>query len=383
MSTTVDPTLVKEIAQYGSDDLTRCIHCGNCTAVCKLSGNNGEVFPRKTIRYLQLGLKDRLLASTEPWLCYYCGECSDTCPQQVHPGEIMMTMRRWLTAQYDRSGRAMQAYTSQRALWATILKAALIPLVLLAVFHVASGFRHIVTDRVALNSFAPVLWVWIAVLIHFAVLGWRVFANALHMARNILGARASGSQLRASHFVKELGTLSLHFFTQKRWRDCGKEHYRDWATHALLASGYLIMLTLVVGLLGWFQTDHIYPLYHPQRWLGYYATAVLIYGSVVMLLARIGKRDARSAFSQHTDWLFPAFLLVSAVTGILVHAFRYAGWPWPTYGMYVFHLMAVMAMLDSEVGIGKWSHMIYRPLAIYLGNVATRTESSPAGPANG
>jgi len=122
----------------------------------------------------------------------------------------------------------------------------------------------------------------------------------------------------------------------------------------------------------------IYAWYHPQRWLGYYATVVLIYGSAIMLLARIRKRDARSTFSQHTDWLFPAFILVGAVTGILVHGFRYAGWPWLTYGMYTFHLMAMMAMLDSEVGIGKWSHMIYRPLAIYLGNVIKRAKQSPA-----
>lgn len=322
------------------------------------------------------------MASTEPWLCYYCGECSDTCPQQVHPGEIMMTMRRWLTARYDRSGQATRVYTSQRAVWTTILKAAAIPLALLAAFHIATGFRNIATDRVAVNSFAPVTWVWIAVLIHFAMLGWRVFANAYQMARNILGTRARGFQLRASHFLKELRAFTLHFLTQKRWRDCGKEHYRDWATHALLVSGYLIILTLVVGLLGWFQTDRIYPLYHPQRWLGYYATAALIYGSVVMLLARTRKRDARSTFSQHTDWLFPAFILVGAITGILVHGFRYAGWPWPTYGMYVFHLMAMMAMLDSEVGIGKWSHMIYRPLAIYLENVMKRAEQSAAEPVN-
>ena len=379
MSTLVDPTLAKEIAQYGPADLNRCIHCGNCTAVCKLSGNNGEVFPRKTIRYLQLGLKDRLLGSTEPWTCYYCGECSDTCPQQTYPGEIMMTMRRWLTAQYDHSGQAAKVYTSQKTVWTTIVKASIIPLALLAAFHIVTGFRHIVTDRVVLNAFAPVYWVWAAVLIHFAMLGWRVFANATHMARNVLRVQANGIQLRMSHFVKELGALAVHFITQKRWRDCGPQHHRDWATHALLVSGYVTILILVVGMLGWFQTDRIYAWYHPQRWLGYYATVVLVYGSVIMLLARIRKRDARSTFSQHTDWLFPAFILVGAVTGILVHGFRYAGWPWLTYGMYTFHLMAMMAMLDSEVGIGKWSHMIYRPLAIYLGNVILRAKQSPAG----
>ena len=373
MSTLVDPNLHREIARFGSDDISQCINCGNCTAICSLSGD-GEVFPRKTIRYAQLGLKDRLMASVEPWLCYYCGECSDTCPRQANPGEIMMTLRRWLTAQYDRSGKAALLYTSERAMWATIIKSALIPLALLGVFHVATGFKHVVTDRVAVNSFAPVMWVWAVVLIHFAVLGWRLASNAMCMSRSVLGSGDRRVSLRAGDYVKELGSLVLHYATQKRWLDCGKDHYYQWAIHLLLVSGYLIMLTLVVGLLGWFQTDSIYPLYHPQRWLGYYATAALVFASIVMLLGRARRSSTLYKSSQHSDWLFPAFILVGAITGILVHIFRYAGWPWPTYALYAIHVMAMIAMLDSEVGIGKWTHMIYRPLAIYLVNVKKRSE---------
>jgi hypothetical protein len=64
--------------------------------------------------------------------------------------------------------------------------------------------------------------------------------------------------------------------------------------------------------------------------------------------------------------LFPIFLLVGAITGIAVHIFRYMLLPWPTYLAYVVHVMAMIAMLDVEVGIGKWTHLIYRPLALSL-----------------
>ena len=98
-----------------------------------------------------------------------------------------------------------------------------------------------------------------------------------------------------------------------------------------------------------------------------------------MLIGRIRKRDQIHKFSDLTDWLFPSFLLVGAVTGILVHIFRYADWPWPTYILYVIHVMVMIAMLDVEVGIGKWAHMIYRPLAMYLVQVrAHRVEPAPA-----
>jgi len=387
MSNRVDPDLHREMALYGAGDLDKCINCGNCTAVCGLS--EGEtVFPRKTIRYLQLGLKEKLLASPEPWLCYYCGECSDTCPRDANPGETMMAARRWLTAQYDRSGHAARFYTSPRRLWTAIITRAMIPLVILAVFHIVTGGKWIVTDHVALNTFAPVMWVWAAVVLHFLFLGYRVMSGTMNMTRWVLGNGTWPRDIPLGAFVKEFKNFLLHFFTQKRWRDCGQRERSRWLVHLLFVSGYVIMLVLIVGLLGWFQTDKIYPIYHPQRWLGYYATIVLGYGAVVMLIGRMRKRAQIHKFSDLTDWLFPSFLLVGAVTGILVHAFRYADWPWPTYVMYVIHVMAMVSMLDVEVGIGKWAHMIYRPLAAYLvrvreHRVAPAAEPGAAAPAAG
>ena len=184
------------------------------------------------------------------------------------------------------------------------------------------------------------------------------------MGRSILGnARAD---IPLTVYVKEIKLFLLHFFTQKRWRECGRSHDRRWLDHLILVFGYLLMLVLIVGLLGWFQTDAIYPLYHPQRWLGYLATLALVYGAVAMIAGRLRKREQVHKFSHLTDWLFPGFILAGAITGILVHVFRYAGWPWPTYLMYAVHVAAMVAMLDVEVGVGKWTHLIYRPFALYL-----------------
>lgn len=107
---------------------------------------------------------------------------------------------------------------------------------------------------------------------------------------------------------------------------------------------------------------------------------MLIYGSIEVLAGRAHRQEQLHRFSHHTDWLFPIFILTGAVTGILVHIFRYAGWPWPTYAIYVLHLMAMIAMLDTEVGIGKWAHLFYRPLALYLEGVKQRARELGAAP---
>jgi len=379
MSVRVDSTLLPELKKYGAVNLEACFNCGNCTAICPLTEDT-HPFPRNMIRYVQLGLKDRLLQSTDPWLCYYCGECSQTCPKSAEPAETMMSLRRWLTAQYDRSGHSAKLYTSEKAVVKAILSPALLSLVALVLYHVFTGFRNVITDQVALNTFAPVLIVWAVVLIHGLYLGYRIFSGMFRMFRNIMQPVLEEGKIPLRIYLQEFKEFLLHLFTQKRWRDCD-DNRPHWLNHLLMISGYAIMLALILGLLWWFQTDEIYPLYHPQRWLGYYATIVLLYGSIVALVGRIRKKEQIHRFSHPTDWLFPSFILIGAVTGILVHAFRYAGWPWPTYILYVIHIMAMVAMLDTEVGVGKWAHLFYRPLAMYLERVRQRaleTQPSPS-----
>jgi ferredoxin len=378
MSARVDPTLLTELRQYGAVNVEACFNCGTCTAICPLTTDE-HPFPRNMIRLVQMGLRDRLVRSTDPWLCYYCGDCTKTCPRGAEPGETMMAVRRWLTGQYDKTGHGGRMYTSERAAWKAILTYALVPLALLLIYHGLtalglSGFGRIVTDHVELNAFAPVMLVWAFVLIDFALLARRLLGNVWTMMGLVMGDLRS--KIPIGVYLQELKTLVLHAATQKRWLDCGADRSR-WLKHLLLVSGYVTMLVLVVGLLFWFQTDALYPIWNPQRWLGYYATAVLLIFSGEAIYDRFKKREQLHRFSQPSDWLFPIFLFVGALTGILVHIFRYAGWPWPTYIIYTVHVMAMIAMLDTEVGIGKWTHLAYRPLAIYLEAVKKRAAEQP------
>ena len=107
----VNPKFATELSKYGSSDFNACFNCGNCTATCSLSTADSS-FPREMIRYTTLGLEDDIKASLKPWECYYCGECSTECPRQAEPGELMMSLRRWLTAQYDWTGLSGLMYKS-------------------------------------------------------------------------------------------------------------------------------------------------------------------------------------------------------------------------------------------------------------------------------
>ncbi len=370
MSTRVDPNLLIDLQDYGAVGAEKCFNCGTCTAMCPLTSDE-HPFPRNMIRLAQVGAKEQLLASTDPWLCYYCGDCASTCPKEAEPGETMMALRRWLTAQYDPTGLSAKLYTSETAVIKTIVRIGLIVLVLFIGYHALTGFHNIVTNSVQLNTFAPVMLVWALVLLHGSMLFYRMIAGVFKMSRHVLAPVTKGNKVPLRIYLETLPVYITAFATQRRWRDChgdDEEKHDDgrWFKHFLLVTGYVTMLVLILGFLWWFQTDAFYPLWHPQRWLGYYATIVLIYTSSEILIGRWRKTEQLHRFSQPTDWLFPTFILTGAVTGIFVHIFRYAGWAWPTYIIYVIHVMAMVAMLDTEVGVGKWAHLFYRPLAMYL-----------------
>ncbi len=383
-----DPTLLNEVRKYGHFDTKGCYQCGSCTVVCDLAKDQVS-FPRRMLQSVLFGLKDLVKGGLEPWLCYYCGDCSTTCPRETEPGEAMMTLRRYLTGLYDWTGLSARMYKSK--LWEVGAFLAV------AVFmSVVIWFLHgpLVTERVELNTFADPHLVHTFDILLFFVLAFFLFTNTfrmywfnMHQGRNtnildvLKGFREDGFgyvehqgekvKVPLSVYLAELKELFLHFFTQKLFLSC-KENSGRWLKHLLLVSGYLLMLLLVVVFLLWFQTDNIYPLTHPQRWLGYYATIVLLYCTIEILVGRFKKREQLHKFSDFSDWMFPILLFLTTVTGILVHIFRYMGLPLPTYYMYAIHLVVAVAMLGIEVPFGKWSHLVYRPLAVYLQAVKER-----------
>jgi ferredoxin len=352
----VDPNLKSEIRNYGDFDVKGCYECGSCLVKCPLSGDSSS-FPRKSIGYAQVGLKNLLVGNLEPWLCYYCGDCSTTCPQQTEPGEAMMTLRRYLTSRYDWTGLSAKFYRSKFWEFGSLILVGAFVLFLALMLH-----GPVVTDRVELNTFAPVELVHTFDMILLGVLSFFLLSNVFRMWW--FTVFRSGLKISPLLYVTELKTLIWHAATQIQFSKCANKI--RWIKHWLLAAAYVVMFTLIIGFLWWFQTDNLYPLYHPQRWLGYLAAGALIYLSAEILVGRRNKREQIHKFSHSTDWLFPILLFLTAVTGIGVHIFRYVGWPLATYATYVIHLVICVPMLVIEVPFGKWSHLAYRPLAVYF-----------------
>jgi heterodisulfide reductase subunit C len=363
----VNTGLKKDLEKFGLKEWNECYHCGNCTAVCSLTRDD-QLFPRRSIRYLQMGLKEKISTNVDPWLCYYCGDCTETCPRDANPGEVMMAMRRYLTSLYDWTGLSRKFYTSKVWEVGAIAFFALLVIAIFAFLAPAPEMTLTAQGGVKINSFAPIQWVHLGDWIMAGLIGGLLITNIFNMYYKVI-LKDRSVRIPFYLYFKEFYNIIFHFASQWKLSKCDDKKY--WGLHWLIMSGYTIMFILVVGMLPFFQTEAIHPFYHPQRLLGYYATIGLLIGLAYILVGRIRRKEIKFRFSHLSDWLFIVMLIFTVISGILVHWFRLEGWVMATYYMYIAHLAILVPMLMIEVPFSKWSHLAYRPFAIYFSNLKT------------
>jgi ferredoxin len=360
MAVLANPRLVGELEQYGAEHVVNCYNCGNCTATCPFS-KEPFLFPRKSMRYLQMGLEDRLKGNLEPWLCYYCGECSEQCPRQAEPGETMMSMRRWLTSKYDFTGISRLFYRSWKIEVFAIVLVAILTGLGLYLWGTSHGDIRVYDGA---GAFLPAetihLFDWAMAIVLLGLL----LTNCARMWWFTIG-RDTNYRIPLSAYLRRAWLLPLHFLTQKRYRECEKK--RPWTIHFVLMASYLTMLILIMFFLPWVQAG-------PEiRWgahaFGYAASVGLIGATIFALHGRLRKTETHYKYSHETDWIFLGLLLWVAVTGVIQHVLHRTGHPYEANVLYLVHMMGVVPMLVLEVPFSKWAHMAYRPLAMYFSDL--------------
>ncbi len=366
-----DIKLIKYIKDNGGEDLKKCYQCATCTSACQLSTEDYG-FPRKQMLLAQWGLKDRLLKDPGPWLCFYCGDCSKQCPRKGNPGETMMALRRFLTSQYDWTGLSRLMY---RSVFWEIGILALVAAAIVLLFTIPDNFgfgllnhsEPAALSTVMLEKFAPVDFVDLGDRIMAVFLGLLLLSNAARMFYGLV----QGQKIPARLYFTNFPIIVWQLLTQKRWKECSSnETFKNWYRHFFLVSGYAIMFTLVIVFLPWFQVKD--SSIHWTSFLGYYATLVLLVSTVWIIIDRLGKKTEMHQFSHFSDWLFPTLLFLTTLTGIMLHIFRVSDLPMLTYITYTVHMAILVPMLVVEVPFGKWSHLLYRPLAIYAAAVISK-----------
>jgi len=96
VASVITPQPVSELRSaveaYSRQKISHCYQCGKCTAGCPVAYAM-DLTPRRVMRAIQLGLKDELLASRAPWICFFCITCSARCPREIDIASVMESLR--------------------------------------------------------------------------------------------------------------------------------------------------------------------------------------------------------------------------------------------------------------------------------------------------
>lgn len=94
LTSKLDPRFKYDVTEMpGGENLKYCFACGVCTACCPVSEIDENYNPRKIIRMILLGMRERVLSADFIWLCLLCDRCKAQCPQNVKFSEVMRALR--------------------------------------------------------------------------------------------------------------------------------------------------------------------------------------------------------------------------------------------------------------------------------------------------
>ncbi|MBN2556200.1 MAG: 4Fe-4S dicluster domain-containing protein [Anaerolineales bacterium] len=390
MSHRVNPDVLTELQQYGAKNIEACFNCGNCTAVCPLTKED-ESFPRKMIRYAQVGMADEMLGSKELWLCYNCGECSETCPRQADPSTFMMAARCYAVTHFDVF--KFGSFLCKRPALGSFL---VVLLALILTLFMYTQTQPVTDDSLRLFEFLPYHVVHdfgVALIVVIALAGLAGIFNMLRRMNEANGLTWRSffrtpikdwiSALWKAIVVEALG--QKRYRTEFQERDEHPWYLKRWFVHASTMWGFLGLalataLNYLLDIVGLKPTGTFVPIWYPIRLLGTISGIVFLYGATILMFRRWRKEGKAHSNSRAADWMFLGLLWLAGFSGFIVEISLYL--PEALWGrwMLLAHVGISMELL-LLLPFTKFAHAIYRTAALFMHELKLAPEEVPAGAA--
>jgi quinone-modifying oxidoreductase subunit QmoC len=386
-----DSHFLRRVMREGGGDVKKCFQCATCSMVCELSQGR-TLFPRKEMLWTQWGLKDRLVADPDIWLCHQCNDCSVHCPRGARPADVLAALRQE-SIRHHAVPRVLGRWASEgKYLPGMLLVSAALVGLALAARDPLNALVDIDAHHALYADFFP-HWQLIAFFSSFTILAF-VAGVVVSLARFWSGMKAaderSGRPFTPAHGL--LGSVAravASIVAHDRFGKCTSQAPRRWSH---LAAFYGFMALFVVTI--WAVIDiyvmpalgvaTLYPfdLLHPMKVVANVACVLLIYGCVKAIVDRMGARERDGPTSSSFDWTFVWLLLAVAVTGLVTEVLRFAvGSDLTTanptlktsaLATYFVHLVLVFQLL-VYLPYSKFAHIFYRTVAMIYAEYSGRS----------
>ncbi len=193
------------------------------------------------------------------------------------------------------------------------------------------------------------------------------------LGRDTVGGSRTG-RLPPLAYVK--GSLSLPAPLHDSEALRAVQQKRPWILHLMLMLSYVTMLMLIMFFLDrmWSGPEIDWRVHA----FGYLASVGLLGATIYALRGRIKKVEEHYRHSHESDWMFLVLLIIVAATGILQHVLHRGAPTWPQTSRMSCISWRWSQCLGWKCPFSKWSHMAYRPLAMYFSVLREQIAPLPA-----
>jgi quinone-modifying oxidoreductase, subunit QmoC len=391
-----DRKFVEEVIAAGGGDLKKCFQCATCSVVCGLS-NGPSPFPRKEMIWAQWGLKDRLVADPDLWLCHQCNDCSLRCPRGARPGDVLAAVRQKAIEHFAFPSVMGRLVNSMRA--APVMLALIPAVLLLAAILVRGPIESAVgyVDPHGHEFYAHFFPHWL-LIVFYTTLTLLTFSGLIvGLFRFWKGMKTSDAEAGRGEpvlgFVPSLAGAVKAVVTHVRFGKCTDQASRK-SSHLMAFYGFIGLFVVTVWavldlyLMPLLGVDSLYPfgLLHPMKIVANVAGILLVVGAGKAILDRMNAPEDGHHQSTSFDWIFVWLLLLVGLSGFAVEVFRFVAegvappgtyahdgaLAVPAYSVYFVHLVLVFGLL-VYLPYSKFAHMWYRTVAMIYAEHTGRT----------
>ncbi len=331
----IEPDLdfIRMLSKQGLDTYKQCMQCGTCSATCELSPDS-EPFPRKELAWATWGLKDRLVADPDVWLCYQCNDCSTRCPRGAKPGDIMAAIRQGSVQHW--------AFPSFLGKWTNEPKSVLLLLgIPTALLLIALYLKDPLANALGIvpDLGSRISYSYTSMLPHWLLISFFLFFSALSLAlggtglvRFWRGMKAAfpeyGNPIPAKGFFPSILAALKNIIIHENFTKCTRAAPRFWS-HLMVFFGFaglsLVALWIITaGINPLMQRDFVYPFsfWNPWKILANLGGIAVLIGCFLMIQYRFKDTDIANP-GTYFDWLLIGTILIVLITGFFTEVLHY------------------------------------------------------------
>jgi quinone-modifying oxidoreductase subunit QmoC len=336
--------------------------------------------------WAQWGLRDRLVADPDVWLCYQCNDCSVRCPRGARPGDVLGALRQESIRHHAIPSFLVDWVNSVKALPVMLLGAA----VFLGIVVLARDPLNTALDvEPHGHLYADFFPHWLLIVVYSTLTILSFLGLVAGIVRFWKGMRAAdaaeGRTTPAMGLWAAIGRTIKGILVHDRFDKCGNQAPRRLA-HLGAFYGFMALFIVTVWavidlyVMPHLGVDALYPfgLLHPMKILANVGCLLLILGCGKALLDR-AREDAPAATAFSSIFLWLLFLV--AITGLVIQVLRFAvgehvaeassGLVTTAYALYFVHLVLVFQLL-VYLPYSKLAHVFYRTVAMVYAEYSGR-----------